>query len=307
MNNMLGEYDLNPPGRRARPGARLTSMMAPSIVLDDGGPRLVVGSAGSLRLRGAILQIVVNVVHHGMPVEEAIDGAAHPRRDGHVHCEGGSDPAELDRARGARLRARPLATAEPLFRRRLGGRAPCRRLARGRGRPAARRAWHRRARMSDWLIVRPAVPGGRRRARRARPRASRREPELWLTYDRTRGDERRNVRGVRADANVAVLVAETADGIVGRLSIARDRSPLSRHVAEFGLMVAARARRQGIGSALIEEAMKWARGLGVRQARAERLPAQRARDRALPQARVPARRGFCAGGTSSTAATSTRC
>src|SRR6478735_3656922 len=73
MNNMLGEYDLNPPGRRARPGARLTSMMAPSIALDDGVPRLVVGSAGSIRLRGAILQIVVNVVHHGLSVEEAIE------------------------------------------------------------------------------------------------------------------------------------------------------------------------------------------------------------------------------------------
>ena len=66
MNNMLGEYDLNPPGRGARPGERLTSMMAPSIVLDRGAPRLVVGSAGSIRLRGAILQIVVNVIRHGL-------------------------------------------------------------------------------------------------------------------------------------------------------------------------------------------------------------------------------------------------
>jgi gamma-glutamyltranspeptidase / glutathione hydrolase len=102
MNNMLGEYDLNPPGRRARPGARLTSMMAPSIALAAQRPRLVVGSAGSIRLRGAILQIVVNVVHHGMPVEEAIEAPRVHFDDGHVHCEGGSDPAELDRleARG---------------------------------------------------------------------------------------------------------------------------------------------------------------------------------------------------------------
>jgi gamma-glutamyltranspeptidase/glutathione hydrolase len=96
MNNMLGEYDLNPPGRRARPGARLTSMMAPSIALDHERPRLVVGSAGSIRLRGAILQIVVNVVHHGMPVEEAIEAPRVHFDDGHVHCEGGSDQAELD-------------------------------------------------------------------------------------------------------------------------------------------------------------------------------------------------------------------
>ena len=97
MNNMLGEYDLNPPGSQARPGARLTSMMAPSLALEGGSPRLVVGSAGSIRLRGAILQIVVNVVHHGLPVEEAIEAPRVHFEGGHVHCEGGADPAELDR------------------------------------------------------------------------------------------------------------------------------------------------------------------------------------------------------------------
>ena len=72
-------------------------MMAPSIVLDREGPRLVVGSAGSIRLRGAILQNVVNVVHHGIPVEEAIEATRVHFDDGLVHCEGGHDPAELER------------------------------------------------------------------------------------------------------------------------------------------------------------------------------------------------------------------
>jgi gamma-glutamyltranspeptidase/glutathione hydrolase len=97
LNNMLGEYDLNPGGRAQRAGRRLTSMMAPSLVLREGSPRLVVGSAGSVRLRGAILQTVVNVVGHGLGVGEAIE---HPRvhlEEPHVHCEGGNDPAELDR------------------------------------------------------------------------------------------------------------------------------------------------------------------------------------------------------------------
>lgn len=101
LNNMLGEYDLNP-GGRARPGTRLTSMMAPSIVLRDGRPRLVVGSAGSVRLRGAIMQVVVNVAGHGLPVGEAIERPRVHVDEPHVHCEGGADPAELDRveARG---------------------------------------------------------------------------------------------------------------------------------------------------------------------------------------------------------------
>jgi gamma-glutamyltranspeptidase/glutathione hydrolase len=105
LNNMLGEYDLNPGRRAARPGRRLTSMMAPSVVLEDGRPRLVVGSAGSVRLRGAILQIVVNVVEHGLGVEEAIGAPRVHFEQPHVHCEGGADPEQLDRleARGYEL------------------------------------------------------------------------------------------------------------------------------------------------------------------------------------------------------------
>jgi gamma-glutamyltranspeptidase/glutathione hydrolase len=96
LNNMLGEFDLIPASARRRPGGRLTSMMAPSIVLRDGRPRLVVGSAGSLRLRGAILQIVVNGIGHDLPVEEAIDAPRVHLDEGHVHCEGGTDPAAVD-------------------------------------------------------------------------------------------------------------------------------------------------------------------------------------------------------------------
>ncbi len=71
-------------------------MMAPSIVLRRGRPRLVVGSAGSVRLRGAILQAVVNVVDHGLGVEEAIEAPRVHVEEPHLHCEGGSDHAALD-------------------------------------------------------------------------------------------------------------------------------------------------------------------------------------------------------------------
>jgi gamma-glutamyltranspeptidase/glutathione hydrolase len=63
------------------PGDRLPSMMAPTLVLDGERPRLVVGSAGSVRLSGAILQTIHHVVASGLPVDEAID---HPR----LHLEG---------------------------------------------------------------------------------------------------------------------------------------------------------------------------------------------------------------------------
>src|SRR5256714_3370612 len=94
MNNMIGEFDI---ARKPPPGKRLSSGMSPSLVLRDGGPHLVVGSAGSLRLRGAVMQIVVNVVAHGLPVEEAIDRPRVHLEGDHLHCEGGHDPAERDR------------------------------------------------------------------------------------------------------------------------------------------------------------------------------------------------------------------
>ena len=71
--------------------------MSPTIVLREGLPRLVVGSAGSVRLRGAILQLVVNVVGHGLGVKEAIERPRVHLEGSAVHCEGGSDAAELDR------------------------------------------------------------------------------------------------------------------------------------------------------------------------------------------------------------------
>jgi gamma-glutamyltranspeptidase / glutathione hydrolase len=94
VNNMIGEFDLAKP---PRPGTRLSSMMSPSVVLKDGRPHLVVGSAGSLRLRGSVLQNVVNVVAHKLPVEDAIDRPRVHLEGDDLHCEGGHDPAELDK------------------------------------------------------------------------------------------------------------------------------------------------------------------------------------------------------------------
>jgi gamma-glutamyltranspeptidase/glutathione hydrolase len=97
LNNMLGEDDLV--SGAERPAERLTSMMAPSIVFAQGRPRLVLGSAGSVRLRGAIMQTVVNVIGHGLSVEEAVTRPRVHLDEPIVQCEGGDDidPAVLDR------------------------------------------------------------------------------------------------------------------------------------------------------------------------------------------------------------------
>ncbi len=81
VNNMLGEADLNPDGFHTwQPNQRLASMMAPTIVLKDGQPELVLGSGGSNRIRTAILQVILNLLDFGMPLELAI---ASPR----IHWE----------------------------------------------------------------------------------------------------------------------------------------------------------------------------------------------------------------------------
>ena len=74
LNNVLGEEDLSPLGFHTQPpGSRLPSMMAPTVVLHEGAARLVVGSAGSNRIRSALLQVIVNVVDRGLAAQAAVD------------------------------------------------------------------------------------------------------------------------------------------------------------------------------------------------------------------------------------------
>jgi RimJ/RimL family protein N-acetyltransferase len=96
------------------------------------------------------------------------------------------------------------------------------------------------------------------------------EPEGWLisvaSEWRSAGDERRFLKAVRRYPHAAVFVAEQDDGtLVGRLSVGRDPHPASSHVADVGLMVAVSARRQGVGTSLLESAVDWAREGGVRK------------------------------------------
>jgi gamma-glutamyltranspeptidase/glutathione hydrolase len=90
VNNMLGEEDLNPGGFGVlAPGARMTSMMAPTLLLRGDDPVLALGSAGSNRLRSAILQTVISVVDGGLQAGEAVRRPrVHPEGDG-VDVEGG--------------------------------------------------------------------------------------------------------------------------------------------------------------------------------------------------------------------------
>jgi gamma-glutamyltranspeptidase / glutathione hydrolase len=100
LNNMLGEQDLNPLGfHRHPPGRRLPSMMAPTAVLRGGRPLLVLGSAGSNRIRSAILQTILRVIDDGMRAGDAVRAPRVHYEDGIVYTEPGID-AEPIRATG---------------------------------------------------------------------------------------------------------------------------------------------------------------------------------------------------------------
>jgi gamma-glutamyltranspeptidase/glutathione hydrolase len=96
LNNMLGETDLNVASLKLTPGMRLTSMMAPSVVLGGHGVELVVGSSGSARIRSAIVQVIVAALDLGLPLQEAVELVrVHPEGD-LLDCEGGFPAGTLD-------------------------------------------------------------------------------------------------------------------------------------------------------------------------------------------------------------------
>jgi gamma-glutamyltranspeptidase/glutathione hydrolase len=97
LNNMLGEQDLNPLGfHRHPPGRRLPSMMAPTVVVLGSAPELVLGSAGSNRIRSAILQTIIGVIDEQLPASEAVEAPRVHFEDGVVYAEPGIDIAEVE-------------------------------------------------------------------------------------------------------------------------------------------------------------------------------------------------------------------
>jgi len=104
LNNMLGEEDLNPLGfHRIAPGRRVPSMMAPTVVLREGEIVLGVGSAGSNRIRSAILQTVVRAVEQRLPVAAAVDAPRLHFEHGVLQAEPGIDEGALSRLEAAGL------------------------------------------------------------------------------------------------------------------------------------------------------------------------------------------------------------
>src|SRR5439155_21211679 len=95
LNNMLGELDVIGAGPHA-PGERLASMMTPTMALSRGAPRLVLGSAGSVRLAGAIAQVAWRILQ-GADVRAAIDAPRIHVEGAKLHLEGGWPEGKVGR------------------------------------------------------------------------------------------------------------------------------------------------------------------------------------------------------------------
>jgi gamma-glutamyltranspeptidase / glutathione hydrolase len=74
LNNCMHLMDPTP-GRTnsIAPGKRILSSMSPTLVLKDGEPLLAIGTPGGVRIFGAVMQAIVNVIDHGMTLQEAVE------------------------------------------------------------------------------------------------------------------------------------------------------------------------------------------------------------------------------------------
>ena len=91
LNNMLGEEDLSPEGLgKWREGVRLSSMMAPTIIVQPNGTVVALGTGGSNRIRTAILQVAVNLLDYRLSLADAVEAPRlHLERDGTLSFEPG--------------------------------------------------------------------------------------------------------------------------------------------------------------------------------------------------------------------------
>jgi gamma-glutamyltranspeptidase/glutathione hydrolase len=83
LNNEMGDFNAGPgittatgligtEPNLARPEQRMLSSMTPSIIAKDGQLVAVVGSPGGRTIINTVMQVILNVIDHGMGIQEAV-------------------------------------------------------------------------------------------------------------------------------------------------------------------------------------------------------------------------------------------
>lgn len=101
LNNELTDFsfrdqrDGKPIANRVEPGKRPRSSMAPTIVLKDGKPVLVIGSPGGSRIIGYVAKTIIAHLDWGMDIQQAISSPHLINRFGKFDVEAGTSAEEL--------------------------------------------------------------------------------------------------------------------------------------------------------------------------------------------------------------------
>ncbi|MET0802199.1 MAG: GNAT family N-acetyltransferase, partial [Actinomycetota bacterium] len=74
---------------------------------------------------------------------------------------------------------------------------------------------------------------------------------------------RRRFRRPWTDREAQIVAVDAAGTVIGHLYIQREEHPVTRHVATLGIAVSAESRGRGVGTALMSEALRWARSVHV--------------------------------------------
>uniref|UniRef100_UPI0025C129B0 gamma-glutamyltransferase family protein n=1 Tax=Marivita sp. TaxID=2003365 RepID=UPI0025C129B0 len=87
-NNYMYNFDPHP-GKAMSivPGKRVPTSMAPMIVLRQGNPQFAVGLPGALRIFPSALQAIVNIIDHGMSLQQAVEAPRLWTEGAHVELE----------------------------------------------------------------------------------------------------------------------------------------------------------------------------------------------------------------------------
>ena len=99
------------------PGKRMLSSMTPTIVCKDGELRYVIGAPGGGRIITAVMQVLLNVIDHGMPLQRAVEAPRvhHQWLPDHIQWEALSLPGDVRRALAAKGPVLIIVDAAALF------------------------------------------------------------------------------------------------------------------------------------------------------------------------------------------------
>ena len=101
LNNELTDFSFRPEGdegpvaNRVEGGKRPRSSMAPTIVLTDGRPSILIGSPGGSRIINYVAGSLVRMIDMGMNPQSAINAGHIVNRNGSTDLEEGTDAVEM--------------------------------------------------------------------------------------------------------------------------------------------------------------------------------------------------------------------